>query len=156
MMVIQIHHPCWEFHIVVIPCHLVKSLQATNSYFIFILIISALQLDSNWNIMQKVRRLFKVKLFTCRSIINGFALKKWPISLAWGRSRFLGIPGNLWGRRWVNSSISGAWEARKKEGFFLILACIHTSIENFEELNLGKFFDFTSTSKIYCSCFTFF
>ena len=55
MTVIQIHHPCWEIHIVVIPYHLAKSLQATTSPFIFILIIMALELDSNWNTMQQVR-----------------------------------------------------------------------------------------------------
>ena len=55
MMGVQIHRPCWEIHIVVIPCHLAKSLQATNSSFIFILIVGALQLDLNWNIMQQVR-----------------------------------------------------------------------------------------------------
>ena len=55
MMGIQLHPPCWEIHIVVIPCHLAKSLQATNSSFVFNLIIGALELDSNWNIMQQVR-----------------------------------------------------------------------------------------------------
>ena len=49
------HHPCWEIHIVVIPCHLAKSLQATTFLFIFILIIMALELDSNSNMMQQVR-----------------------------------------------------------------------------------------------------
>ena len=39
LMEIQIHHPCWQIHIVVIPCHPVKSLQATISSSIFILII---------------------------------------------------------------------------------------------------------------------
>jgi hypothetical protein len=46
MMVIQIHHPEWE-RIVVISCHLAKSLQATTSSSIFTLIILALELDSN-------------------------------------------------------------------------------------------------------------
>ena len=39
----------------VIPCHLAKSLQATTSSFIFILMLKSLELDSNWNIMQQVR-----------------------------------------------------------------------------------------------------
>ena len=55
MMVVQIHHPCWEIHIVVIPCHQAKSLQATTSSFIFILILLSLEMDSNWNTMQQVR-----------------------------------------------------------------------------------------------------
>ena len=56
LMGVQTHHPCcWDIHIVVIPCHLAKSLPATNSSFIFILIMLTLQLDSNWNIMQQVR-----------------------------------------------------------------------------------------------------
>ena len=55
MMAIQIHHPCWEILIVVIPCHLAESLQATISSFIFNLIIFTLGLDSNWNTMQQVR-----------------------------------------------------------------------------------------------------
>ena len=54
MMEVQIHHPCWEIHIVVIPCHQAKSLQATTSSFIFILILLFLELDSNWNTMQQV------------------------------------------------------------------------------------------------------
>jgi hypothetical protein len=54
MMVVQIHHLSWEI-IVVIPSHLAKSLQATTSSFIFILMIMALKLDSNWNTMQQVR-----------------------------------------------------------------------------------------------------
>ena len=48
MMVIQIHHPCWS-NIVGIPCHPAKSLQATISFCIFILVLLALELDSNWN-----------------------------------------------------------------------------------------------------------
>ena len=55
MMVIQTHHPCLEIHIVVIPCRQAEHLQATNSSFIFILIIDILELDSNWNTMQQVR-----------------------------------------------------------------------------------------------------
>ena len=55
MTEIQIHHPCWEIHIVVIPCRLAKHLQATNSSFIFILILYLLALDSNWNTLQQVR-----------------------------------------------------------------------------------------------------
>ena len=55
MMVIQIHHPCWEIHIVVIPCHPAESLQVTISSFIFILILISLELASNWNTMQQVR-----------------------------------------------------------------------------------------------------
>ena len=55
MMVFQIHPPSWEIHIVVILFHLAKSLPATTSSFIFILIIKTLELDSNWNIMQQVR-----------------------------------------------------------------------------------------------------
>ena len=39
MMVVQIHRPCWEIHIVVIPCHLAKHRQAISSSFIFSLII---------------------------------------------------------------------------------------------------------------------
>ena len=39
----------------VIPCRLTKHLQATNSSFIFILIINILELDSNWNTLQQVR-----------------------------------------------------------------------------------------------------
>ena len=45
MTVVQIHHPYWEIHIVVIPCHLTKPRQATTSLFIFILIMLALALD---------------------------------------------------------------------------------------------------------------
>ena len=55
MMVIQIHHPCWEIHIVVDPCHLAKSLPATPSSFVFFLMLWALQLDLNWNTVQQVR-----------------------------------------------------------------------------------------------------
>ena len=55
MMAIQIHHPYSEIHIVAIPCHLVKSLQATTSSFVLFLIFMALQLDSDWNTMQQVR-----------------------------------------------------------------------------------------------------
>jgi hypothetical protein len=56
-MVVQIHHPCWEIHIVAIPHHLAiaKSLQATNSSFIFELIVLTLEKDSKWNIMQQVK-----------------------------------------------------------------------------------------------------
>ena len=54
MMVFQVHHPCWE-GIVVIRCHLAKSLRATISSYTFILIIMALALDSNWNTMQQVQ-----------------------------------------------------------------------------------------------------
>ena len=54
-MGIQTHHPRWEIHIVVIPCRLVKHLQATISSFVFILIIKTLELDSNWNTKQQVR-----------------------------------------------------------------------------------------------------
>ena len=36
---IQLHHPYLDIHIVEIPCHPVESLQATNSSFIFILIM---------------------------------------------------------------------------------------------------------------------
>jgi hypothetical protein len=32
----------------------------------------------------------------------------------------------------------GTWEARKKRGVFLILACIHKYIENFKEQYLSK------------------
>ena len=52
---IQIHHPCWEIHIVVTPCHQAKSLQGTTSSFIFILIIMPVQLDLSWNTIQQVR-----------------------------------------------------------------------------------------------------
>ena len=55
MTEIQIHRPCWEIHIVGIPYHLAKHLQATNSSFIFILILLVLELDSNWNTLQQVR-----------------------------------------------------------------------------------------------------
>ena len=47
-------HPRWLENIV-IPHHQAKSLQATNSYFIFNLMGLAHQLDSNWNTMQQVR-----------------------------------------------------------------------------------------------------
>ena len=39
----------------VIPCRQAKSLQATISSFIFILILEKLELDSNWNTIQQVR-----------------------------------------------------------------------------------------------------
>ena len=63
-MVVQILHPCWEFHIAVIPCHLAKYLQATSYSFVFILVIFILELDSNWNIMQQVR-IHKYKADSC-------------------------------------------------------------------------------------------
>ena len=55
IMVVQMHHSCWEIHIVVISCHLAKSLQATNYSFIFIRMDITLELDSNWNTMKQVR-----------------------------------------------------------------------------------------------------
>ena len=50
----------------------------------------------------------------------------------------------------------GTWEAKKKRGH-LILACIHYYIENFQELNLGRVFVSTPTSKnmILLLCFLF-
>jgi hypothetical protein len=64
------------------------------------------------------------------------------ILLAWGRSEpfqgswaYLGPCGVTSG---AIAQFLGAWEARKKRGVFLILACIHTSTKNFQELNLGK------------------
>ena len=54
MMVFQTHFPSWEV-IVSILCHPAKSLQATTSLLILILIIMVQDLDSNWYIMQQVR-----------------------------------------------------------------------------------------------------
>ena len=53
MMEVQWHLQYLEN--IVIPPHLAKYPQATNSLFIFILIIQTLELDSNWNTMQQVR-----------------------------------------------------------------------------------------------------
>ena len=47
MMGVQIHHPCWKIHIVVIPYHPAESLQATNSSFIFNLMLQPLELVLN-------------------------------------------------------------------------------------------------------------
>ena len=74
MMVVQIHHPCWEIHIVVIPCHLAKSLQATTSSFIFILMLKSLELDSNWNMMQQVRSHTKYYVSRTRKRTRKFLL----------------------------------------------------------------------------------
>ena len=47
MMGVQLHHPCWKIQIAVIPYHPAESLQATNSSFIFNLMLQPLELDSN-------------------------------------------------------------------------------------------------------------
>jgi hypothetical protein len=56
----------------------------------------------------------KVKLFTCRSIITGFVLKRVANSLAWGRSEpFQGSWAYLGAHRVTPGAIAqflGAWE----------------------------------------------
>ena len=66
------------------------------------------------------------------------------------------ILGHTWdpvGSPLGNTSISRGMGGQENGGVFLILACIHTSTKNFQELNLGKVFVSTFTSKIYYSCF---
>ena len=75
LMVIQIHHPCWEINIVVIPCRLAKHLQATISFFIFNLVEVTLELDSNWNTMQKVRIHTEGKSIMCLELEKGTRIK---------------------------------------------------------------------------------
>ena len=75
-MGIQTHHPCWEIHIVVIPCRLAKHLQATISFFIFNLVeVTALELDSDWNTMQKVRIHTEGKSIMCLELEKGTRIK---------------------------------------------------------------------------------
>ena len=72
-------HLRWLEHIVIPHFHLLdKSLQATNSSFIFILMSLAHQVDSNWYTMQQVRILVTLFLEQRKSW-NFSKCDLWPI-----------------------------------------------------------------------------
>ena len=80
------------------------------------------------------------------------SLRKWQISspLFTKLDDFLPFPPGLSKISMKNRGMGGK---EKRVFFFLILACIHTSTDNFQEPNLVRDFISTSTSMIYNSCF---